>query len=216
MLRLLPAAAALAVILGTGVIHGLWTQRWEPSGEVETAALRLERGPGDLGPWKARPGRRDPDAFRQAGAAGDWVRTYTHETSRQTILVIVLCGPGGPMSVHGPEHCYMGAGYAMTGPAVRRRVPSTRGAALAEFWTARFRKQRAAGPEDLRIDWSWFTGDAWVAPDSPRLTLAHFRVLYKLYVVRTLANSGERLAEDPSADLLGRLVPALTKALSRP
>jgi Protein of unknown function (DUF3485) len=216
MPRVFPLLTALAVIFGTGVIHGLWTNRWQGSPELAAAVARLDRAPNDLGPWKAQKARLDPTALKQARAAGSWARTFVHETTRNAVGVFLLCGPGGPMAVHRPEHCYQGAGYEMIGSPTPYRLKAAPGEMPNEFWTARFRQQTATGPVELRIFWSWSNGAAWQAPANPRLSLPRYPALYKLYVVRELHSPQERLADDPATELLARLIPELTRALSQP
>ena len=45
MSKLLLFLAALAVILGGGLAHGAWTERWHRSAELESAAARLLKVP---------------------------------------------------------------------------------------------------------------------------------------------------------------------------
>jgi hypothetical protein len=221
MRRFLSLGAGLVVVIGTGLLHGYWTQRWQQSSELKAALARMARLPGDLGPWKVREGQLDPAALRQAAVAGSWARIYTRarglsETApeREVVAVILLCGRSGPMSVHRPEHCYKGAGYEMVGSITPLHLPAAPGETPAEFWTARFRQQTGTGLTELRIYWSWFTGTTWQAPDSPRLTFARFPALYKLYVVHEINNSQDRSEENSATEFLGRLVPKLTRALS--
>jgi hypothetical protein len=154
--------------------------------------------------------------LKQARAAGSWARTFTNPATTNVVAVFLLCGPGGPMSVHQPEHCYQGAGYEMIGAATPYHLKAGPGETPAEFWTARFRRQTPTGLMEIRIFWSWFTGSSWLAPSSPRLSLTRYPALYKLYVVHELNTPRESLTEDPAVELLGRLIPELTRALSRP
>jgi hypothetical protein len=216
MSRTLPVLAALAAVLGTGLVHGLWTERWQRAPELEEAVARMDGLPGDLGPWQARPAAVDPEALAMAGAAGCWSRTYRHARGGPQVTVILLCGPAGRMAVHRPEHCYRGAGYEMVSAATRHSVGPGPGAPAAEFWSARFRREEGVRTVQLRIFWSWCAGGAWEAPDSPRWAYARLPFLYKLYVVRETDPDREPFPEDPSIALLRLLIPELTRALSRP
>jgi hypothetical protein len=216
MNRLLPVGAGLVVIISAGVLHGLWTERWQQSAELEAAVARLGRIKSDLGPWKANPGQVEAAALQQAAVAGSWIQVFSREGKKEVVAVFLLCGRSGPMSVHRPEHCYKGAGYDMVGEPALFHLPTPSGKTPADFWTARFRQQTATGPVNLRIYWTWFTGASWLAPDSPRLTLARYPAVYKLYVVREMADPGERLEDNPATQLLGRLIPELTRALAPP
>ena len=77
MYRTAQGAIALLLILGTGFVHGMWTGRWRVAHELEEAAARLEKAPGDIGDWKASPDSIDADSLARACAVGSWVRTRT-------------------------------------------------------------------------------------------------------------------------------------------
>ncbi len=200
--------AGLALVLGTGLVHGLWTQRWGKSADLGEAVARLTRLPEDLGHWKAEPIAEDRESLTAAGAEGWWVRRYTNRRSGARVEVLLLCGQAGRMCVHRPEDCYRAAGYELATPPARFRQ------AGADFWTARFTREEPTGPVSLRIFWSWFGDGAWRAPDSPRWSLAHLPALYKLYVIREEppGRTG-RVEDDPAADFLHLLIPALSGAL---
>jgi hypothetical protein len=207
---------ALGLVLSTGFLHGIWIERWRKSEEPPAAVARLDGLPERVGDWQASSFEMDPRALQQAGAEGHWLRRFTHARTGTAITIILLCGRTGQMAAHRPEHCYRGAGYETSAPAAKCAVPLGPAEPPADFWTARFRKDDATGPVQLRIFWSWLADDSWRAPDSPRLAFAGVPVLYKLYAVRELQGLPERVEEDPCLDLLGSLIPVLTKSLSSP
>ncbi|HTU18080.1 MAG TPA: exosortase-associated EpsI family protein [Gemmataceae bacterium] len=211
MPRRIPLLAGLILVVATAVVQGVWTQRWQQSAVMETALRRLSYAPGDLGTWKADPVDFDAEALAAAGAQRSWVRRYTDARTGVSVLVILLCGRSGKMSVHRPEHCYGSAGYAMMTDPLRSELSVD---PPAHCWTTRFRKEESTGNVKLRIFWTWFGDGLWQAPESPRLHFAHLSALYKLYTIRELPPRQERLADDPTLDLLHRLLPALTEALT--
>ncbi len=87
------------------------------------------------------------------------MRRYTDARSGASVLVILLCGRSGKMSVHRPEHCYRGAGYEMMAVPMHWQAS---GDPSAECWTAKFRKEEPTGDVQLRIFWTWF-GDGVLA-----------------------------------------------------
>ena len=213
MPRSIPLLSGLILVIVTAIVQGVWTQRWQKSAVMESAIHRLSYAPGDLGAWKAEPVEFDAETLAAAGAQGSWVRRYTDARSGVSVLVILLCGRSGKMSVHRPEYCYGGAGYQMMADPVSYDLfvdPP------AQCWTTRFRKEKSTGNVQLRIFWTWFGDGVWQAPESPRLKFAHLSALYKLYAIRELPPRQERLEEDPSLDLLQKLLPALAEALTRP
>lgn len=212
-MRSLPLILGLLIVVAAALVQGTWTQRWQKSVDLEMAVRRLNDAPGDLGTWKAESAELDADALKDAGAEGSWVRRYTDKRSNASVLVILLCGRSGQMSVHRPEHCYRGAGYEMMAEPIHCTIDAD---PVAQCWTTRFRKEESTGNVQLRIFWTWFGDARWQAPDSPRLTFAHLPALYKLYAVRELPPRQERLERDPSLDLLRQLLPALAEVLTRP
>jgi hypothetical protein len=213
--RIFTFAVGLAVVIASGVVYGAWTQRWQESAVLENAVAKLQGLPEQVGRWQARPAELDQDALDMAGAKGWWVRRFTNEQTGTSVLVILLCGRAGPLSVHKPETCYTTAGYTLTSAPVRYTVRNETEATAAEFWTGVFKKPEAGG-EQLRIFWSWYDGRAWQASDNPRWTFAHLPALYKLYVIRETNGRSERLDDDPAAEFLRRLLPEMSRTLSAP
>jgi len=213
MSRCLPIVAGVVLVLATAFVQGVWTQRWQKSAVLDSAVDRLSYAPGNLGTWKATPVELDAETLAAAGAQGSWVRRYTDTRSGASVLVILLCGRSGKMSVHRPEHCYGGAGYEMMAEPVSYELSAD---PPVRCWTTRFRKEESTGNVQLRIFWSWFGDGFWQAAESPRLQFAHLSALYKLYAIRELPPRQERLEEDPSLDLLQQLLPALGEALTQP
>jgi hypothetical protein len=182
-LRFIPLAAATAALVICGLVHGFWTQRWGASEALEHAVARLEHVPLQAGSWTALNVEADPEPFRQARAAGWWMRRYTRQGGKNAVLVILMCGRAGQMSVHTPDVCYRGAGYEMAGTQEQKTLPGG-----AQYWFARFRPATPTAPE-LAIGWAWSSDGRWQAPDAPRLTFGGQPYLYKLYVVREAAAS---------------------------
>jgi hypothetical protein len=213
MYRVAQIVLALLLILGTGLVHGMWTNRWRVAHELEAAAARLEQVPENIGAWTASPEPLDAGSLARAGAIGSWSRTYRCPGSGAVFTVILLCGRAGKMSVHRPEDCYRAAGYDVITP-IQRLTLSLPDSSAPQLRTALFSKAGPAGPSTLRIFWTWYTGSDWQAPDSPRVTFAHLPALYKLYVIRALARPEERLDTRPDLAFLEQLLPELDRALS--
>jgi len=209
-----PVLAGLVIVIAAGAWHGIRTERWQESGALEAAVARLDDLPEQVGDWQARPVEADERALRRAGAAGHWLRRFTNARTSTSVTIVLLCGRTGQMAVHRPEDCYRGAGYEMAGVPVPFPLSLAPDDAMADFWTACFRKEAASGPVQLRILWSWLGDGRWRAPESPRLAFAGIPVLYKLYAVREMAGLAESIDDDPCTDLLRLLIPELTKLLA--
>jgi hypothetical protein len=206
-----PFLLGLVLLLGGGTVHGLWTNRWQPSQELAEAAARLATLPNDVGSWKGEVYQHDPEVLKMAGAVDHWSREFTDSVTGEKVLVILLCGRSSRMVVHRPEHCYQVAGFELAGPAQRVQI-TLKGGSTEQLWTGLFNRDDVKGLTQLRIFWSWSTGEKWEAPDSPRLAFARTRVLYKLYVVRPVTKP-LRPIDDPATTLLGQLLPILDNAL---
>jgi len=215
MTRALTFSAGLAVVIATGVVYGAWTQRWQKSADLEARAAKLRDLPDDVGRWKSQPAEIEPDALSMAGAEGWWARQFTDERTGARLLVILLCGRPGPISVHRPETCYADAGYGLVAPPVRYTPRIGADAPPAEFWAGDYRQPEVGG-QRLRIFYSWYGDGAWRAPDNPRWTFARLPALYKLYVIRETDGRGDRLDDDPAADFLRALLPGLSRTLAEP
>jgi len=218
--------AATAVLLISGLVHGIWTERWQTSHALQQACARLADVSPTAGAWKSSPVEVDPEPFQQARAAAYWMRLYRKEGVSNPITVILMCGRADHMSVHTPDICYRGAGYDMVGEQVKATValppspqslsPAGRGvggegSASAELWTARFRQGSKAAGHELRIYWTWSSGGSWQAPTSPRWTFGAEPFLYKLYVAHD--NTGFAGHDGITDDFLRQLLPVLETAL---
>jgi hypothetical protein len=82
------------------------------------------------------------------------------------------------------------------------------------FKLGKFKKTNSPVPEYLRIYWAWSPkGDVWTAPDGERLAFASAPALYKLYIVRQVADVNEPTDKDPGLEFLRQFLPVLEKSL---
>ncbi|MFO0966058.1 MAG: exosortase-associated EpsI family protein [Gemmataceae bacterium] len=201
---------ALALILGAGLVHGLWAERWYESQDLEDASARVALVPREFGDWVGKDAEADAGSFAQAGARSYLVRNYTNKRTHASFLVILMCGRPGKMAVHRPEVCYQGAGYEMMERPRPYAVKTELGDDLGSFWTARFDK---GGVSDLRLYWGWAANGPWQATAEPRWQFRGESYLYKLYVSHDAAGAGPLLPDGPAQDFLRRLTPELRKVL---
>jgi hypothetical protein len=209
MSRVYPVVTVLAVVVSSGVIHGVWTNRWTTPAVLEQAVARMDDLPMTLGDWDGQLGELDERQVAVADVSGCVHRRYVNRRTGDVVVVLLSCGRPGPLSVHTPEVCYRGAGYDQVGVRVKHPGPAETG----EFWVCRFQKQRSSVSEHLRVFYAWNATGKWEPSESPRGTFARFPALYKLYVIRQLPREDEALEEDPSVEFLRALLPALQKAL---
>jgi Protein of unknown function (DUF3485) len=205
-----PLVAGLALVLGGGLVHGLWTNRWGDTHDLEEAAARLTGVPLDIGPWKGRDLPLDSERLARAEAAGYLHRDYTDPQTKQTISVVLLCGRFGPLAVHTPDVCYGGAGYQMVGSPRRLRLSAKPQA--AEVWTTCFHKPNSPDAP-LRVFWTWSAGKGWLAPDLPRWAFRMEPVLFKLYAAHEMSRVDDPAEDDPCVAFLRAWLPQLDRRL---
>jgi hypothetical protein len=213
MLRILPLITALPLLLAVGLAEGFWTNRWGSSAELEAAAARLADVPLNVGEWEGEARELDERQITKAGIRGYLLRRYLHRSTGSTLTILLVCGPPGPVSVHTPDVCYSGAGYALTAAPVRQSLAGDAIDPAPDFLSARFRKQGAIVPEFLRIRWSWTTTGRWQAPDNPRFAFAGSSHLYKMYLIHQPIGSEERPEDDPTESFLRSFLPKMQRAL---
>jgi hypothetical protein len=193
----------LVFVVGSGVVHGLWTGRWQKPVALEVAVARVTQVPLVIGDWHGKDIPVDAREFAQAGAESYWARTYTDKN--RSVTVLLMCGQVRHMAVHTPEVCYQGLGFQMVDVPENIVVPYGPARDKAEFWTARFTRQLGF-VGDLRLFWAWNGSGTWQAPTSPRWTYAGQPFLYKLYVVEE-STAPQRLENDAAVMFLGQFLP---------
>ena len=71
------------------------------------------------------PARTSPTTRRtmaRAGIKGCVYRRYRNPRTGESVSVLLVCGRGGPISVHTPDVCYAGAGYRPTARSEPKEV----------------------------------------------------------------------------------------------
>jgi hypothetical protein len=202
-------AAAVILIVGAGLVHGKWTNRWGPSPELTELARRFDSVPMVIGDWQGRA-RELPALDRAvAGAEACLSREYSNPARGITFSVLLLGGLPGRISTHTPDVCYTGAGFTLDSPApfTCRYGPD---ATVAKFNTA-LATRGGTNPSTLRIFWGWNASKGWSAPDDPRLSFAAEPALCKLYIVRETGGTAGDPQNDPCNDLMKVLLPELDR-----
>src|SRR6516165_9807301 len=138
MTRILPLAAAVVLLTSSAIVHGLLTGRWGLSADVQAAAARCDDLPMTIGEWEGRAHKVSDGERELAEMVGYCSRQYVNRRTGQEISVLLICGRPGPISVHTPDVCYAGQGYAVVGSPEHYKAGSDAGA--ADFLTAAFKK----------------------------------------------------------------------------
>jgi hypothetical protein len=209
----LPILASLALVGTLGVVHGIFVERWAPSGQLQKALEGIPHIPSQFDPWEGEDIPTDLDGLDRMGIKGCLQRRFRHHETRETVSLLIVCGRGGPICVHTPDICYVGAGYKELTNETRQEIESSDGR-KDSFVVARFGKPGGVVPIQLEIFWAWSRdGIDWQAPDNPRLSLARSPALYKLYVVREFVPGTRSETSDTSQNFLRRALPVIRQTL---
>jgi hypothetical protein len=204
--------AALILIVGTGLVHGAWTNRWGPSRALAALAARLDSVPMVIGDWEAMSYELDAWERAKAGASACLGRVYRNPASGASVTVLLLGGLPGDITTHTPDACYPGAGYTLDSPSAYDLPYGVDSRDLAGFRTAVARRG-GTSPSVLRIFWSWNASKGWVAPDDARWRFAHEPALCKLYIVRETAGDVVDPGADPCNEFLNVFLPEFDRSV---
>ncbi len=203
-------STAVVMILGAGLVHGAWTNRWGPSPELTALGKRFVTVPMVIGDWKGTPSDEVPaDERTMAGATACFSRVYTSPSRGISVSVLLLGGLPGKISTHTPDVCYGAAGFDPEA-AERFVYPYGSNGHQAEFRTAMLR-HGGTSPSALRIFWAWNAGRGWKAPREPRWEFGPESALCKLYVIRETWGAAVAPGSDPCNDFLAVFLPELDR-----
>ena len=197
------------LIVGAGLVHGTWTNRWRPSPALAALARGLNPYLMVIGDWNGTAFELPARDRAMAGAVACLARRYSSPIRGVSVSVLLFGGLPGIISAHTPDVCYPGAGYTLDAPSVFQRRDS-RGDRRAEFRTA-LATRGGTNPSALRIFWSWNASKGWLAPEEPRWEFSDAPALCKLYIVRETAGAGVDLGDDPCNDFLSVFLPELDR-----
>lgn len=202
----------MLLVLGTiggGWLHGRTVQRWGEADTLRLAAERLQRGlPARVGPWQLIKTHEFEEGVAEVlQCAGYLHGVYTNDQTGDTIVVAVVAGPAGPISVHTPEICYSAQDYEMEGQRRQVTIRDSLGQKHT-FWQVDARSRHAGQPHQ-RLLYGWSSGRAWVASSGPRFAFAGEPVLYKLQLAgppdTTLTSNSSDACQDFLSQFLSEL-----------
>jgi hypothetical protein len=210
MMRWFAALTGSAALIACGIVHGFWTDRWSPPAETAQAAARLETVPLELGDWDGEA-IEVKSSEAGAGVAGCIRRRYVNRKTGAEVLLFLVCGRPGPVSIHTPEVCYGASGF-MVGNKGRFETSE----AGDNLWKTDAIRTSATEETRLRLYWGWNGGNGWTASNDARLQFVGGAVLHKLYIQRDLNSLNESTRAEPCEEFLRVLLPALRKTLFIP
>lgn len=207
MISLVRVAAAAVVILGAGLTHGTWTDRWGLSAAERDLIGRFQSVPLEIGDWKGSTVDVSGRERALAGLKACFGAVYTHSATGASVSVLLVGGLPGDIATHSPESCYPGSGYNLSDHS-EFVCRYDRNLKSARFKTA-LATRTGTNPSVLRIIWGWNASKGWSTPADPRWTFASERALSKLYVIRETWGKVVEPADDPCNEFLAALLPQL-------
>ncbi|CAN5631992.1 hypothetical protein BH11PLA2_BH11PLA2_13340 [soil metagenome] len=201
------------IALGSGLLHGFRTYRWDHKPSLDEYVNRLQSVPTSFGDWTSeinrgadevvrngievvnnpvtgRPELRYIDNLKTHGIEDYILRIYRNKRSTETYSVLVVCGRPGPIASHTPDVCYRGSGYTQNGDQSRGDVTVTEEGAAnrGQRYPLNFLKFRPPitrlESRELQIRWAWLPPSGKLStPGSPRIEFASQPALYKVYVI---------------------------------
>jgi hypothetical protein len=169
--------------LGSGWVHGRMANRWGQDAMLRHAADRMSKGPPRrLGPWRlVKTHQAEAGVIELLQCAAYLHAAYTNDQTGDTVVVAIVGGPAGPVSVHAPEMCYSATDYEIVGDQKQITVTDREGT-LHRLWQLHAKSPHAFKP-NLRVIYAWNSGRGWQASTVPRLAYAGLPVLYNLQLV---------------------------------
>ena len=163
MTRILPMVVVVLALLVTGVVHGLWTCRWDQVPDKETVIAPFKNLPLQMGEWEGTDLEASSSEIK--GLTGYLSRRYVHPQTKDAVTISLMSGPPRVVAIHTPDVCYAALGYQVNTPA---RYRATDLPEATEFWTSDMVRTQSTDQNRLRIFWAWNATGAWTASDNPR------------------------------------------------
>jgi hypothetical protein len=209
MTRALATLTILAAVVTSGVVQGVWTNRWVSTAALDRATARMAELPLNVGEWEGQAGSLEDRQLQLADASGHLLRRYVNRRTGDVVSVLLLCGRPGPMAVHTPDVCFGGMGLQPVKAPAKHAGPAGTG----DLWVTVFKKDVPSGAEYMRIFHGWNAAGTWEAADNPRSRYARQPALFKLYVTRQLPRADEPLEGAPELNFLQAWLPAAQQGL---
>lgn len=215
MLRYVPYALAVGLIVGLSVWQGFMTDRFVPSTDAIEMSARIENVPLDFGDWEGEDKDVDSQSLVGTNAVGPVIsRIYINKNTKKRVEVWLICGKIEDMINHTPNICYPNSGFEQIGKLGRYDYGA--GDEDDYFVTASFLRDTYQGREKQYVFWAWSAATPqWKGPDSPfkyRSVFRGNRAVYKMYFT-TVITGGESIEDCANVEFGRDFLPVVTKAL---
>lgn len=211
---ILPMSVVVVAIAISTVLQGKLTDRWPFAAarteKLEAFSERLDDVPIQIGPWKGEEVPLDVKEFKASNCDKGISRAYRNETTGEVVNVYLVSGVARHVTIHTPDWCYRGAGFAMEDDMEPYTLPSVKD---VELLSAGFRKEDVSGSQRLRIFWGYSDDGHWRGPRQPKPEYAGRPALYKIYLITDVGGRGTKLSESPALAFAEVFMPLVNKAL---
>jgi hypothetical protein len=212
---ILGIAIVIGLTIGSGAMQGKLSNRWGHSDELRKAGAKLESLPKVFGDWDmVKSETMDQYALDQLQPAGYIQRLYVNRMSGAAVMVTVMVGQCGPISVHTPEVCYGSRDNQQQGVRQAVEIPRSAGGSDA-VWKTTFRL-KGIDAQVMNIYYGWTAGDRWAAAENPRFSYAAEPKLYKIQLASRLPAWLDDKTADPGVQFLTDFFPVLHEYLQNP
>lgn len=214
MLRYVPAAIGLLLIIALGIVQGIWSDRWtDRAADARQVSERLVNVPLVVGDWEGtdQSDKADLRTLAVAGAVGHISYEFRNKLTGQNVSIYLVCGHAQTITLHTPDRCYPASGFTATSDQTLQ--PIEWDGQSVDFFTKSFRKESVGGSQALRVFWAWTTDGNWQAPEYPRYKFGGVRALFKLYLISPVETRGEQPHQSAALQFARSFMPALNKAL---
>src|SRR5437016_971697 len=130
--------AGIGLLLGSGFLHGRWTDTRFSAAVLQEAASRFDDLPYELGDWHGEDDVIAERVIKASGAERILLRHYMNQRLGAKLDVLLVCGRPGPVAAHTPDACYGGAGEEVGDPSDRTiELPEPLGATPVKMMRVR-------------------------------------------------------------------------------
>lgn len=200
-------------LLGSGIIHGFWTDRWAPPTEKQEV-IAIERVPSQVGEWVGE----DLAPLDHPLSIQSLHRRYTNRITNRSVDVLLIGGDPGTVFNYPITRLFPGHAYrAASDPAPLNVLASHDGLeerALHAFLTADLYEPSSLKTEQLITVWGWTRSGIWESPTKPLDQFVSEKTVFRLYVTQVW-DFAERSRPNDIEDFITVAVPVLSEAIDR-
>jgi hypothetical protein len=210
-----PVYVLLAAIclLGSGVVHGLWTDRWAGT-DVVPGEIVLGRVPDKIGAWVGT----DLPPLDHPGSISSLHRQYTNELTDRSVNVLLTTGSVQMISDYPITRLFRGHPYrAVSEPSslsfwclhegFKERI-------LHGFFSSDYYEPANLKTQQLIAVWAWTEDGVWESPIKPQDRFDQRGEVYRLYVTQDWDFSAQSRPNDIQ-NFLTTALPEFSAAIGR-